>query len=174
MTAQRLAFVLALAVGGVSCAAEPFRIATFSADVTVPLGHRLMGVLPVKAKEIVDPLFAHGFVLLGADDPVVLVAVDWCEIRNGAYDRWREVLAEAAGTKPGRVLVSCLHQHDAPVADTGAEEHLARVGLAGELFDVRFHETALRRVAATLREGLKKPRRVTHLGIGRARVQEVG
>ena len=170
---RRLPLCLALAMIGASPAAEPFRIATFSADVTVPLGHRLMGVLPVKAKEIVDPLAAHGLVLLGADDPVVLIAVDWCEIRNGAYDRWREVLAEAAGTKPGRVLVSCLHQHDAPVADTGAEELLAGVGLAGELFDVRFHETALRRVADALRKSLKNPHRVTHLGIGRARVEKV-
>ena len=28
-------------------------------------------------------------------------AVDWCEIRNEAHDRWREVLAAAAGTDSG-------------------------------------------------------------------------
>ena len=149
------------------------RLATFSADVTIPLGHRCMGVLPVKAREIVDPLYAHGFVLEGAGDPLVLVAVDWCEIRNGAYDRWRDVLARAASTSRERVLVSSLHQHDAPVVDSGAEELLAEVELAGELFDVKFHEEAVQRVAASLRESLKSARAVTHFGAGQARVEKV-
>jgi hypothetical protein len=46
------------------------------------------------AKEIVDPLSARGFVLLGGEKPLVVVAVEWCEIRNDAYDRWRDLLAE--------------------------------------------------------------------------------
>src|SRR3954468_20472254 len=99
-----------------------------------------MGVLPVKSKEIADPLFAHGFVLTGGDKPIVIIAVDWCEIRNGAYDHWRDVLAKAAGTNREHVLLSSLHQHDAPISDLGAENLLAKVGLAGELFDVKFHE----------------------------------
>ncbi len=99
--------------------ADSFRISAFSVDVTIPLGHRCMGLLPTKSKEIVDPLQAHGFVLQGPDKPVVLVAVDWCEIRNEAYDRWRNVIAEAVGIESERVLVSSLHQHDAPVSDIG-------------------------------------------------------
>ena len=119
-----------------------FRIARFSADVTIPLGHRCMGLLPTKSKEIIDPLQAHGFVLLGEGDfePVVLAAVDWCEIRNEAYDRWRNVLAKTIGTSRERVLVSSLHQHDAPVSDIGAQNLLDRAGLKGELFDFAFHE----------------------------------
>ena len=97
----------------------PYRIATFSADVTPPLGHACMGGGIAPVKKIDDPLFAHGWVLLGAGKPVVFVAVDWCEIRNDAYQRWRRVLADAAETAPERVLVACLHQHDAPVADLG-------------------------------------------------------
>src|SRR5262245_7802018 len=62
-------------------------VATFAEEVTPPIGHPCMagGIAP--AKEIVDPLFAHGFVLRGAGDPIAVVAVDWCEIRNDAYDR---------------------------------------------------------------------------------------
>jgi hypothetical protein len=97
--------------------AAGFRLARFSADVTIPLGHRCMGVLPTKSKEIVDPLRVYGFVLLGADKPIVLAAFDWCEIRNGAYDQWRDALATAAGTSRERVVVSSLHQHDAPVIE---------------------------------------------------------
>src|SRR6476659_3470093 len=128
----------------------PFRLASFRADVTVPIGHRLMGVLPARAARVADSLEARGFVLLGADAPIVWVAVDWCEIRNDAHDRWREVLAAAAGTDPSRVIVTCLHQHDAPVADLGAQRLLDDVGLEKQLCDPEFHEAAVQRVASAL------------------------
>lgn len=150
-----------------------FSLASFSADVTIPLNHRCMGLLKTKSKKIVDPLFAHGFVLLGAGDPIVVVSVDWCEIRNGAYDRWRDVLAKAAGTKRERVLVSSIHQHDAPVSDIGAENLLAKVGLAGELFDYKFHERVVQRMAAALRDSLSAKKPVTHVGVGQGKVNNV-
>src|SRR5947199_4786747 len=151
----------------------PFRLATFSADVTPPLGHALMGGGIAPARKVADPLFAHGFVLLGAGKPVVVAAVDWCEIRNDAYDRWRAALAEAAGTTPERVLVMALHQHDAPIADLGAQGLLDRAGAAGRICDLEFHERAVRKVAAALKEGLGKARRVTHYGVGQAKVEKV-
>ena len=40
-------------------------------DVTIPLGHRCMGVLPTKSKTVVDPLQVHGLVLLGPVEPIV-------------------------------------------------------------------------------------------------------
>src|SRR5262249_35908513 len=94
--------------------APRFRLATFSAEVTPPLGHPCMGGGIAPVQRIDDPLYANGFVLFSDAKPVVVVAVDWCEIRNDAYERWREVLAQAAGTSRERVLVTCLHQHDAP------------------------------------------------------------
>ena len=110
-------------------AAKPgssFSLATFVAEVTPPVGHSLqagVGVKPVIA--IADPLFAHGFVLLGAGEPLVLCSVDWCGIGNDAHDRWREALAEAAGTTRERVLVCAIHQHDAPLVDLEAERLIA-------------------------------------------------
>ena len=77
-----------IGLGG-SRSPDVFRLATFSADVTIPLGHACMGGGIAPAKEVLDPLFAHGFVLRGAGRPVAVVAVDWCEIRNAAYDRFR-------------------------------------------------------------------------------------
>ncbi len=148
----------------------PYRVAPFSVDVTIPLGHRCMGVLPMKASEIVDPLFAKGWVWLGAGEPIVLVAVDWCEIRNGAYDYWRVALAESVGTRPERVLVHSLHQHDAPVVDLGAEKLLAGVELAGELCDTEFHERIVHRVADAVRDSLTQSVPVTHIGIGQSKV----
>src|SRR5215468_1722766 len=94
-----------------------YSLAIFSADVTPPIGHPCMGGGIAPVKKIDDPLFAHGFVLTGSGKPIVLAAVDWCEIRDDAYERWRNVLAEAARTDAERVMVTCLHQHDAPIAD---------------------------------------------------------
>ena len=153
--------------------ANEIRVSRFSVDVTIPLGHRCMGLLPTKSKTIVDPLQTHGIVLLSDDDPIVIVAVDWCEIRNESYERWREVIAKAVGTEPVRVLLSSLHQHDAPVADAGAENLLNRAGLVGELFDFAFHEDCVQRVAAAAKESLAEAIPVTHLGLGKAKVKKV-
>ncbi len=150
-----------------------YRVGTFSVDVTIPLNHRCMGVLPTKSLVITDPLYAKGFVLLGAGEPIVYVAVDWCEIRNGAYDQWREGLAHAAGTPRERVLVSSIHQHDAPVTDLGAARLLETVGLRGELYDETFHEQTVARVAQALRESLLNAQPVTHLGLSQAKVKGV-
>ena len=150
----------------------PFRLATFSAEVTVPLGHGMMGGAWL-SRSIGDPLEAHGLVLLGSGEPLVAVAVDWCEIRNEAYARWQQALAAAAGTTAGRVLVCTVHQHDAPVADLEAERVLRARQLEGTVCDLEFHEVAVQRVAKALRESLRAARGVTHLGWGEAQVEQV-
>lgn len=165
--------IVLLAVGSSVVADDNFRLATFSADVTIPLDHRCMGVLPTKSKKIVDPLLAHGFVLLGRGKPIVFCAVDWCEIRNGAYDQWRDALAEAAGTNRQRVLVSSLHQHDAPVTDRGAARLLREVGLPDELYHEAFHDDTVTRLAQAVRDSLATAVPITHLGLGQARVRQV-
>ncbi|MBM4089104.1 MAG: hypothetical protein FJ276_06690 [Planctomycetes bacterium] len=87
----------------VAAVAAEFRLATFSANITVPLGHRCMGILPTKSEVIVDPLRIHGFVLLGPDKPIVLAALDWCEGRRGFRSGHTGSLADrAAGTFAGR------------------------------------------------------------------------
>lgn len=149
-----------------------FRFATFSADVTVPSGHGMMGGAWL-SKSVADPLFAHGIVLLGGELPVVFIAVDWCEIRNDALTRWQEALAEAAKTKPERVMVCAIHQHDAPVADLEAERILRASKAAGTICDLDFHERAVQRVASALRESLKSAQPVTHIGVGRAKVERI-
>lgn len=135
-------YLCALLIVTFSCVldASEFRLATFSADITIPLNHRCMGVLPTKSKRIADPLLAHGFVLSDGKQTVVLCALDWCEVRNGAFDQWREALAKAAGTVRENVLVTALHQHDAPVIDRDAAKILAAVGLPDELYHVTWHD----------------------------------
>jgi hypothetical protein len=161
-------------------AAEPahrlWSLVTFSADVTIPLGHPCMGGGISPARSVVDPLEAIGFVLSGGtlDKPVVLVSVDWCEIRGEAYDAWRDALAEVAGTDRERVLVTAVHQHDAPVMDPAAQRILEARGAAGAVCDIAFGKVAVARVAEALRDAMAGPARtVTHVGVGRARVDQV-
>ncbi|MBU6238605.1 MAG: hypothetical protein KGQ51_12330, partial [Planctomycetes bacterium] len=150
-----------------------YRIGHFAIDATIPIGHRCMGVLPQKSLAIADTLELHGFVLLGSGEPIVVVAIDWCEIRNASYDEWRSRLATVAGTSPQRVLVSSLHQHDAPVIDAGAQDLLDQVGLTNELFDREFHEDVLRRAEESLRQAIDEAQAITHIGYAESIVRDV-
>lgn len=150
-----------------------YRAAVFSADITIPIGHACMGGGVADAKQIVDPLFAKGFVFLGAGKPIVVISLDWCQCNNDSYDRWRDVLAEAAGTDRKRVMLATVHQHDAPICDLTAQKMLDEQGLFGYNCDAEFHEKAVQRTAAALREALKSTVPVTHFGVGQAKVEKV-
>jgi hypothetical protein len=165
---------LAAAAGAKEEPASRVALATFVADVTPPVGHPLQANLGVKPViEVADPLLAHGLVLMGEGEPLVLCSVDWCGIANDAHDQWREALAKAAGTSPQRVLVCAIHQHDAPLADLQAERLIAARKLGAGTLDLEFHDEAVRSVAAALARSLKQARRVTHLGVGQAKVERV-
>ncbi len=157
-------------------AAEPapaFQVSPFSADVTPPLGHALLGGLRMEAKEIRDPLYARGFVLFGAEKPILLVSIDWCEIRNEAYDYWRSELAKSVGTTRERVLLTSVHQHDAPLADLEAQKLLDAVGLNEKQIDVQFHQRAVQNVVRSIQKAIKVRKPVTHIGLGKAVVKDV-
>jgi hypothetical protein len=147
-------------------------LAAFSCDVTPPLGHPLCGGWIEPARGIDDPLEAVGVVLLGPASPVVLCAVDWVALRNDAHQAWRVAIARAAHTTPERVAVQCVHPHNTPFADPEA----ARLALAAgaiPCLDLKFFERVTEAVADAVRTALKEPRRVTHLGLGQARVEQV-
>jgi len=151
--------------------AGEYGLSLFTEDVTPPIGNPLFNA--VRARAIVNPLQAHGLVLSGAGKPIVLVAVDWCEIRNESYERWRSVLAQAAHSDKEWVLVSCVHQHDAPYSDVVAQQLLKANRVSEILCDPEFDEQTIQRVATALRESLKNPHRITHVGTGRGKVENV-
>jgi hypothetical protein len=66
-----------------------------------------------------------------------------------------------------------VHQHDAPVADLEAERILRARQLSGTVCDLDFHEVAVQRVAQALREALSHARVITHVGLGKARVERI-
>ena len=152
-----------------SAQAFAVQIATFRADVTPPVGAPLCGGLVKPAVGVSEPLLALGVVLLSDEKPVVLCAVDFCEIRGADHIHWREVLAKAAGTSAERVALHSLHQHNAPLVDNAAQKLLPEIGI----IDVAVTEKALAGVAARVAAALKTPQNVTHISTGEAKVLEV-
>jgi hypothetical protein len=148
-------------------------LATFSSDVTPPVGHPLCGGWIEPVRGVDEPLRALGIVLLGMDRPVVLCAVDWCGIRNDAHEIWREALARATHTVPENVVLHCLHAHDAPFADVEAERLVEKVPGAPPSLDLQFFERAVGQTADAARAALARTERFTHLGVGQARVEHV-
>jgi hypothetical protein len=148
-------------------------LATFSCDVTPPEGHPLCGgwIEPVRAVD--DPLKALGVILLGMGRPIVLCAVDWCELRNEANQAWRRALADATHTVPEHVAVQCIHQHNAPMADVEAERLEEATAGAPPCLDLKFFERVVQRAADAAKAALARTTPFTHMGIGRAEVEKV-
>jgi hypothetical protein len=119
-------------------------------------------------------LRCRGIVILGADQPIVLCAVDWIGIANEGHDAFRAALAEAAGTVPARVAVHSLHQHDAPGCDFTAEKIIKELDVKGySRFDGTFHRLVIQRAADAIRTALPNAQAITHYGYGEAIVKEV-
>lgn len=173
-----LGFILTIAAitfGNQCSAADPepaLKIATFDVDATPPVGSMMAYDVVKRLDDL--PLRCRGVVLLGADKPIVLCAVDWIGIANEAHDVFREALAKAAGTTRERVAVHTLHQHDAPACDFTAERLLKEAGIENL---GRYEGTVARKlfgqVAQAVAAAVAKPEPITHAGWGVAEVREV-
>jgi len=148
------------------------KIATFDVDATPPVGSMMAYDKVLRQDDL--PLRCRGIVLLGADEPIVLCALDWIGLANEGHDAFRDALAKAAGTTRERVAAHCLHQHDAPECDLGAERLLKEVNAADPgRFDSTFARQVMERAAAAVRSAIEKAQSVTHVGWGNAEVHEV-
>jgi hypothetical protein len=104
--------------------------------------------------------------------PVVLCAVDWVGIRNDAHLAWRRALARAAHTVPENVALQCVHPHNAPFADTGAER-LLRGARAPSSLDLKYFDRVVERTSAAAKASLAKTQEFTHIGLGQGKVEKV-
>jgi len=169
-----LAAATAAPLARAAVAAETgLRVAPFRFDVTPPVGHPLCGGWIKPMVDCSDELEAIGFVLLGAGEPIVICAVDWTGILNGAHLAWRSALAAAVGTTPNRVAVQCVHQHDAPFVCLRAQQLVAeqRDGLG--VVDESFFGACLDRAKSAVAAALPQARPVTHVAHSQARVDRV-
>jgi hypothetical protein len=149
------------------------RLTSFRFNVTPPTGHSLCGgwINPVSAVD--DDLEAIGFVLQGCGDPIVICAVDWTGLLNSAHIRWRQALAQAAGTTADRVAVQCVHQHNAPFACLDAQAIVAAESDLPEIVNVAFFEDCLARAKASVSESLGRLRPVTAVAWHQTKVEQV-
>jgi hypothetical protein len=167
-----VALIHVLAVSANDTATSQLKLAKFDIDATPPVGFRMAYDRVRRVEEL--GLRLRGVVILGADSPIVLCAVDWIGIGNEGHDAFRDCLAEAAGTDRARVAVHTLHQHDAPRCDFTAERLLHQVG-ASDLgpHDGSFAREVLRRLRAAVRDAIPRAAPVTHAGFGEAEVHKV-
>lgn len=166
-------FVFVAEAGAAEEAAEnAVKIAVFDVDATPPLGSA-MAYDPVRRIDEMS-LRCRGVVLLGADKPIVLCAVDWIGIANEGHDAFRDALAKAAGTTRERVAVHTLHQHDAPGCDFTAERIIRELGVSDYgRFDGTFHREVIKRAAEALKTAIPQAQVATHYGWGVAEVKDV-
>lgn len=149
------------------------KLATFRFEVTPPLGHSLCGGWIKPAEAVDDSLEAIGFVLLGAGEPIVICAVDWTGLLNSANLKWRQALADAAGTTPDRVAVHCVHQHNAPFACLEAEEIVQAQGDLPHIVEPDFFQRCLDAGRKAVEASLESAIPVTHVATGEALVEKV-
>ncbi|MFK5923772.1 MAG: hypothetical protein QM496_16465 [Verrucomicrobiota bacterium] len=149
------------------------RIAPFRFDATVPNGHSLCGGWITPATTVEDPLEAIGIVILGAGKPIVLCSVDWTGILNEAHLKWREALAEGAGTTPDRVTVHTVHQHNAPFACLESQLYVEKIGKPPYIMNVDFFFRTLDRGRAAVTDAVKKARPVTSIATAEAPVSRI-
>ena len=102
-------------------------LATFSCEVTPPVGHPLCGGWIEPVRGVDDPLRAHG-----RRPARRRRRPSCCVPSTGAACATRrtwpggEALAKAAHTTADRVAVQCVHPHNAPFADIEAQKLLER------------------------------------------------
>lgn len=153
-----------------SVGAEELKVGTFDVDASPPIGSPL-AYDPTQGVQ--TPLSCRGIVIIGSGQPIVLCAVDWIGIANGGQTAFKEALAQAAGTVPGRVAVHTLHQHDAPRCDFATDDVLQGLGLPDAGFNVRHAHEVIRHAAAAVKQAIAGAKPVTHLGLGQGTIEQV-
>lgn len=177
ITLNRRAFLGTVAAGlctttTVRAAENVRRIASFSCDVTPPLGTPIYSSL--KPLEVVEyPLLAKGIIIEDAGGRSVLCAIDWCELCNGVYDLYRTRIAEAAGTTVDRVAVQTVHQHTAPMADSDAIRLIEQMDQVPALPSIASFEDPANTIATAVREALGRLQPFDRVGTSQARVERV-
>ena len=151
-----------------------FQISTFESDVTPPVGHPLCAGWYPPAASIRDPLSVLGVVLvLDGEPPIVLCALDWAELSNRDYLRWREDLATAVDTSVDRVAIHCTHAHDTPWPDRDAQNLLDEYGHPNVIMEGNWAERVRAQAAEVASESTKSFQPLTDISIGEAYVDRI-
>ena len=150
------------------------QVSTFQSDVTPPLGHPLCAGWYPPAKAVEDPLAALGLILVpDGEAPVVLCALDWAELSNHDYNRWRQELADAVGTAADRVAVHCIHAHDTPWPDRDAQDILDSYGSPDVIMSGDWAERVRAEAAEAAGAAMQRLQPCSDISIGEAKVDKI-
>jgi len=149
----------------------PLRVAVFRCDMTPPMGQPLISGDLLSRVE--DPLWAKGIVLEDGRDRFALCSIDWCELCNSSHMLFRRKIAEAAGTDVLHVAVHTVHQHTAPLVDGDAEVLLRSTPNPPAQVSPKYLQEATDRLAAAVREAVRRLEPFDRVGIGQAKVERV-
>ncbi len=150
------------------------QLSTFQSDITPPIGHPLCAGWYPPASAIEDPLSALGLILVpDGESPIILCALDWAELSNGDYDRWRQDLADAVGTEADRVAVHCIHAHDTPWPDRDAQDILDAHDCPEVIMSVNWAEGVRQQAAAAAKAAMQQLQDCTDISIGQAKVDKI-
>ena len=150
------------------------QISTFQSDITPPIGHPLCAGWYPPAKAIEHPLAALGLILVPDGElPIVLCALDWAELSNHEYNRWRQELAAAINTQADRVAVHCIHAHDTPWPDREAQDILDSYGCTNIIMSDTWAEQVRTQAATAAHNAMKKLQPCTTISTGAAKVDRI-
>ena len=125
------------------------------------------------AKQVLDPLRAKGIVIQQGPDRYVLCSIDWCGIGGELYRNLRAALARAAGTADDRVALHVIHQHTAPYVDADGYAILEAAHRPALRLSDRFSVTLANRLAAAVRQSMKRLEPFDQVGTSQAKVDRV-
>jgi len=151
-----------------AAAPSGLRIALFASDVTPPLGHPL---IKGTADEILQPMVLKGIVLDDGRTRLVIGAMDWCVLRGGAYDMFRNKMALAAGVPVTQVSIHMTHTHSAPLVDARAEQLLAATPNPVKHLDLDWMARMTTEAAHAVETAVHNLQPFTHIGVGQAKVE---
>lgn len=151
----------------------PSFLSIFKVDVTPPLGSGLCGGWIKPASKIGTPLYCIGIVLQGPDAPIVMAALDWTGVLNESHIEFTKTIAKAAHTTPERVALHCVHQHNAPFIDGGAQKYVSQQSDLPASFDVKWFQEVQQKVTKAIEASLAQQQKVTHISVNKGRVDRV-
>lgn len=167
-----LAALLVAACAGPAAGATG-NVAVIREEITPPLASPLCAGLVPSAAVVDEPLWAKGVLLDVDGQRYLLLALDYCEVRNRSHTRLRVRLAEAVGTTPERVVVQSLHQHNAPIIDEEADA-LSRAGTPPHaIMDPEHWRQTVERLASAAAEARGRLSAFDQVAFGSAPVREV-
>jgi len=164
---------LAAAAGAANAADAPqSRLATFTCDVTLPMGTPIYS--SYKPLAVVEhPLLAKGIILEDSGGRYVICAVDWCELCGSTYDDFQTKIADAAQVPRAHVAVHTVHQHTAPIANADSSRLIAKTETPPPYTPAEVYEEAATRVATAVKDALARFQPFNQVGIGQAKVERV-